>query len=953
MTTLKSLLLLTGLIFSIHSFAQAMVCIPANQPVAPVVADRTVVDAEGLTVDSPAWIAWKAQAGTATEIEIKKNLNCCPTLEMNPANRLCLDKSMMDPSLVKCESQADCSNKKGCFPLREDDMFKLDDNSTEAQITQNTALLEIFEQQQDEVEDPKPFGAICQRHMDCESYNCKRPDGALFATCVQAQNICRLADVGEVAPTGVDCGSPLEKDAATNKCYDPSISTFKGPLGTIEVVPTDAQKCQYALVPTAPGTTPNDLQPAIKLAITTTRGMEWLFTTSTHDGDCMKVINYLKAEVQKQVEIRKEILRDYNLNMKVIEDNFALINSAQKDVMEPQITTLCGDTTTPHDIAMRRATGLDFLCYMKERNKVFSLYEADMLIWTDEVNKIIDHYKSVVFSWDDGNKDDWTIGSNSYSWKNPKCRYYINALLVKITPKKKKKRWHQKYHVSNFAQNNEILESPNVKKYLSYIGDENTANQMKRGYYLDPIMPGGQGMDFKKFGNGQGMFNPATVAASLVSVSPLPVVGNLISGIGNGPDYNRNLRNGEMATMYGKYEPKLVEYLKGLRLDGVTEQDFIPEPEMPGSYENRGCLNRIDDPACSKFKAFVGDLRDSAWAQFLTYSKHHSSKYKHYYKSEGTFRKKLWNRYSVDLTNLQNYYVAVAKLRNTQNACIDLVINQIRGGGFSGAGMGITQGAGNYYVEGENNYNTGSGPKIVKAPSIKAGQNITPYQISLSVYNKGMKAGGLKGSVTSSSGGGAASMLAAASANLAARNKNIAEANAKAAASGHNIAKDEAEMRTSLSGGKLSASGAAASRSNSHSNMGSGSGGNKATLDEEGEMKTSASGATGVSVGANGGSAVGPGSAGNALSGLGLGSSSSSTDGSTTANQDASGMSDEEKDMMAANYDRTKTKYKTAEEDSLFQVVSKTYVRNLDKILTRKKKLDDNAIPAASTPSAP
>ena len=64
-------------------------------------------------------------------------------------------------------------------------------------------------------------------------------------------------------------------------------------------------------------------------------------------------------------------------------------------------------------------------------------------------------------------------------------------------------------------------------------------------------------------------------------------------------------------------------------------------------------------------------------------------------------------------------------------------------------------------------------------------------------------------------------------------------------------------------------------------------------------------------------------------------------------------MSDEEKDRMAANYDRTKSEYKTSEDDTLFQVLSKTYVRNLDKILTRKKKLDEGSASEPSQPSQP
>jgi hypothetical protein len=69
---------------------------------------------------------------------------------------------------------------------------------------------------------------------------------------------------------------------------------------------------------------------------------------------------------------------------------------------------------------------------------------------------------------------------------------------------------------------------------------------------------------------------------------------------------------------------------------------------------------------------------------------------------------------------------------------------------------------------------------------------------------------------------------------------------------------------------------------------------------------------------------------------FGLGNSASSE-----TRSDPTGMSDEEKDIIAANYDRNKSDYRPNEDDSLFKVVSKTYVRNLEKILTRKKKLDE------------
>lgn len=936
MTTLKTLLLMTGLVFSIESFAQSGACIPKDEKVAPELAARTTVGADGSPVDTQVWIDWKAQAGTAADVIAKQSLTCCQTLVMNPSTRVCADKSMVDTSLVKCSSNADCTGGLGCFDLREDDMFKLDDNSTEAQVDAVAAQQDSFEQQQEEVE-PKPQGQICNRNMDCESYNCKKTTG-LFPTCQKPETICRLAALNEVALGNVKCEEPYQKDA-TLKCKDVTPITYKGPLGKILVSPTDQTKCQFEMQPTAPNTNASMIQPSINRAIATSRALEWLFSTTTHQRDCVKVVDFLKEKIKAQIEIRKRILSDYSINIKAIEENFAVINAAKKDNMEP-VLTFCDETTTQHDVAMRRATGLDYLCYMRERNEVFSRYEKDMLQWTSDMNKIVDQYSQNVFNYGENSKS-WTIGDKNYDWKNPVCRYWVNLLVGVVTPKKLKKRWNQKYIVSPHPKFESVLNRQGVKSYLSDIGDDNTYKLMRHGYYLDPVMPGEGGSDvaFTNYGGGAGLFTSK--------------------------DHQRTLRKGEMGDMYAKYNSRIAAYLKGLRSEVVPETDFIYEPEMPSSYEYRGCISKIDSPECKPFKEYVTKLQDVAFAQFLAYSKHRKSKYSDYYQTKDTLRRKLWDRYTVDLTNLENYYTAVDQLRTAQNICINKVITQLRGGDFNGSAVGITQGAGNYYTGTETDYVQGSGPKITKAPTIKNAQSITPFKISLSVYNKALKSTSNKDNVSNGSSGGSGEVDSAAGA-LAARNKTIADANASAEAAGHSLAKDSVAIMDSMNGGKTSsgagAGGAAnSSGSGSNSNASSGAAGNKATLDGEDAANSKSAGAQGVSAGAKGGSGVGSGAAGagsipGVIGGAGVGSASGAgagADAASGAREDATGMSDEEKDRLAANYDRTKTKYQPTEEDSLFQVVSKTYVRNLDKILTRKKKLDENSASSPSTPSTP
>lgn len=53
--------------------------------------------------------------------------------------------------------------------------------------------------------------------------------------------------------------------------------------------------------------------------------------------------------------------------------------------------------------------------------------------------------------------------------------------------------------------------------------------------------------------------------------------------------------------------------------------------------------------------------------------------------------------------------------------------------------------------------------------------------------------------------------------------------------------------------------------------------------------------------------------------------------------KDQGGMNDEEKEVVMANYERTRSEYREDISDSLFERISKAYVRNLDKILVRKR----------------
>jgi hypothetical protein len=84
-------------------------------------------------------------------------------------------------------------------------------------------------------------------------------------------------------------------------------------------------------------------------------------------------------------------------------------------------------------------------------------------------------------------------------------------------------------------------------------------------------------------------------------------------------------------------------------------------------------------------------------------------------------------------------------------------------------------------------------------------------------------------------------------------------------------------------------------------------------------------------------SAVAP-SAGAATPPIQLFSGAAGTDEAGTS---LTGLTTAEENALTSDYEKNKGAYLSTENDSLFQVLSKTYIRNLDRILVRKKTLEE------------
>lgn len=867
-------------------------CVAKNKQVAPPDGQRTYTE-NGVEKDHQVWKDWK---NAHSDWEIRKNWDCCQNL-VKQADRTCKDPSMADDTLVSCSNDSQCSDNKGCYPLSEDDMFHTE--SDDPAVIDAMAQKDVqFEAQQDEIEEPKAENALCFRDMECESYNCENNR-------CKTKLICRYGENGETANGNVSCDEPLIKNAGNICGEDTPPAFFTSLLNGVTVNPVQGKQCEFKLA--AGNANDEQIRGAAYLGITTMRAAEWLFaTTSIGDHeDCTYGIRWMREGMKPIVEQRKALLKQFSADYVRLETEFAKIQAAKENDMT-QIESPCGESTTAHDIATRKATGLDYMCFLQRRNELFIGYEGKMHEISAEMLKLSQGYDQI-----------WGTGKNAKSWMiGNVSRSYDNLGGCRSGKKKKiKKRWGNRYKVKGTHNVNKgIFTFDMVNKYINAVGgDENGKNSFtKKHFLLDPIMPGGwnQGVNFEAFGTG---------------------------------GYRRRKLHGDTGfnTIREKQYPKIVEYYKSLRTGDIASGSFLYEPEIPKMYEQRGCMDKLSNPECSKMKEFIVNTQHAAFAQMLAYSRHYKRKYKKFF-DEDVWRKKLFKRFSTDFTNMGQYYEATVQYRQKQNECYQKVINGINQN-YGGSAGGIATGEGqNYYNSNVTNYMNGSSNNTNFNTNNSKKPGVRSFAINLSAYAFSFKTSGSKdGQKAGSSTSGTTKFDSAYSGMLAASAKRMSEENAALEKkTGRKLVDAEKDIKQSMASsafafGGTGAPGLSSSGSGSGANLGTAADGNAKLADEDLKKTDAFSGTTaGAASGASAGVGAQAGAAGGVIAGMGSGSDSSA---SSNANySDPTGMSDEEKDVMQANLDRNKSDYKTNEDDSLFQVLSKTYQRNLKRVLTRK-----------------
>jgi hypothetical protein len=898
-----------------------------------------------------------------TGIGVKPGTNgvCCVGLELNSAG-MCDELVFSDPALKSCSSQTECSGGTGCYPQSASDLFSSASPSTDDkdELSENYKSVQA---QVAEVETFKAVGATCAHARECSSYSC------VSGVCKDAA-VCRYAKEGEVAGGGVNCAPELIKDGSGKCQKDPNAknAVYLGLLkeATIE----DQGQCRFEL--------DEETRKRAIIAMSSLRAMEWFYSTvnMSSEEDCFSVAPVLKDAIGKPFyETRKNILTNFTDVLNGIEFDFKQLIEA-KEKSEKSLTIHNGEQIKEGDLATRQTSGYDNLVMMYRRNLLFQSYEQSMLGTVQAANVTLGKVAKGMNSWQGGSSS-WDLMGQQLSYNCEGSKYKVKPFLKWKTKyyTKVQDRWANYWEVAGSAAGNaDIVKRDNVKKNLALFAgiseDEAVSTFTKKFYMIDPLMFAG--MKQGQYGSAKALKKKSGFLGLFGGFKDLRHAYTINGG-----------GSGSFSSMHSQLKPRIREFYKGLKTN-ASQKNFIYEPELV-TTSAKSCLDGTGaTEKCSDFEKFLDDTLDEAFAQFLAYG--HSSKdsYEGYFESASSYRRRLFAKLEVDMANISKYYETVIEQRNKQNACIEKVVGGIVDSGILVTdGNGVNEGGSVSNGSVTNGSGAGSGPngagvsalgqgtQAAKLQSLKLSP-LTRQKFSFDLTGNTLKKLNDVSNLDSLSNGGldssSAKIGASEQAFLAARKDAMNKANSKASSNGVNVAKKEKavsdiinSMKKTASSSNSSMSGSGSSGSGSRSgfgNINAGQAGLGKDLKGAGELSN---GEIGVgadtqgkgAAGADDGNATGTGA--NALAGIDAGAAggfgaggaggadaSGAGAGAGAGGKDGTGLSDAEKERLMSEYQKNKKDYEGSEEDGLFGKVSKAYVRNLDKVLNKKKKIDNN-----------
>lgn len=917
------------------------------------------VDADEDTVE-----VWENPPGTPPGIQCSKfeetpnpkNGVCCVGLEKNGAGK-CDTPPLKDPALTNCTSDANCSQGTGCYPQSGNDLYSpLSLGSDPEKFQEVEGLL-------NDVEEVKGNGGSCIHARDCDSYNC------VSGICKE-KPVCRFADNGEVAPNGVLCAKGLVKKPNGVCEPDPNAANpiYLGLLDNVAV--TEGKQCQFEL--------DQETRERSVVAMQSLRAMEWFFSTISlgQNEDCFYIVPTLKQGIgETVVDARKNILKNFNTQLNIIEEDYKKLINAKEDGTE--ILTIHGEERIKEgDLATRKTSGYDALMIMYRRNALFQSYEEAMLQTVAGAHAVLGPLETTMSSWTDGTQQPSCEGSK-YKTKKPlrawKTKYW-NAT---------KDHWAVHYEVTgNASANSDIVKRKRVATVLALIGGKDVALEAAvnetitefsrpKHYLIDPMLFGG--MSSGRYGTSK----------------PLKKKSSFLGLFGGFKDlrkayYIKGAGSGSYTYMHQELRPKLEEFYKSLRMD-ASQKPFVYEPELL-TIEAKDCLNNPEKPEkCAKFGSFLDDVHDEAFAYFLAWSYSGTDSYQGMFQNATSYRRRLIAKLMVDMQNITKYYQKLIELRTEQNVCIQKLISSLATSEIlSNGNSGVVEGNGNgSNVSGNSlgssqNINSGAKGNLIKSATNSAASHkgaISPLnkgKFSFNLLNgtlKNLSSGTTLDNITGSgnSSSGKASASDSGMAMLASRNKSMKEANAKAALKGVNVASKDKTVNEIMSSmakssglvgnrstggnGNMLASSAPASYIFNQGGNGTGSGSDLKSKGM-GDFDLLGPGAGEIKIGGgkgnNGTATEGVGSGGISETGLGAqsgegaaGAADDPNANGNSAKEDPTGLSEADKDHIMFNYERNSSDYHSYDSDELFEKVSKAYVRNLDKVFIRKKGIKE------------
>ena len=888
--------------------------------------------------------------------ETPAGVTCSKLNEVVPANGICclgFEKNIagscdlpviQDPALVSCVDSSTCSGGTGCFSQSSQDLFSSVSPSTEDSATLSQKKNEF----QDLLSLEAGGGAIdsaCTSDRNCSSYSC------VGGVCLD-KKVCRFVREEEFAGANFSCGSGMTK-SPTGVCEIKSEETvYLGLIENEQLPKFDVNQCKFELA--------EETIEKSKIAMRSLRAIEWFFATISlpTEMDCTEVLPILKNEIGLPLyEARKNILSNFTEVLNQIEFDYKQVFDSKTAVQTQNITIHGDESMTNAKLFSRQTSGYDNLILMQRRNALFQSYEMGM---SETINEVWESVKKVSEILKKGEFEKKECSSSKYkvkkilgSWKE---KFWSGG-----------DQWSHQYEVSGGGQGNGslITSRENISDVLKLLGGKPQDFTSPKYYLMDALLFSGM----RKIGDEKGLRKKSSFLGLFGGFQDLRKANYLKGG------------NESYKTWHTFLKPELTKFYKGLNKS--KQKGFIYEAELVSTQakdciqgdsfssekkteEPSSVVTGIFKPDCSEFEPFMEGVLDEAFTYFLAYSFSKDDSYSGYFKSAETYRRKLFAKLEVDMENILKYYETLKELRNQQHACIQKVVDGISESGILTSDDSDDSKDWGSLKEGPSKSQesriTGEAIRKLSKGNIGAngGKGITStagrsrflFDLrgnKIRNLNEGTMRDFLSGVGTTSERGNFANT---GSSLLALNRQRMKNSNKKATAAGVNVAaKNKAvnDIIDSIMNKSKSTGTEGALKSDIGGKSLSLDNGNSGRAALGSDLKKSMTSApTGEVIsdkdrgaGNNGAGSLSGGGANGGLSGYSQsGEADSSEAQSGAAPLNGSELSQDESDRLLAEVERTKADYASNDEEGIFKKVSNAYVRNLDKVLVKKKKIE-------------